>query len=250
MGPLPILYTLNPAHFTYFIFIPLSTLATPSKRKTPADGVRIQPVKQNSRLTKKQIRCTRIKLLIDIPFSFLLIVFLSPILLLLFLINLFASKGHPLFFQVRCGRNEKPFHIVKFRTMKLDVPSYVTSEELGDSAEYFGFGHVLKKSHLDELPQLFNILLGQMAFVGPRPGLFNDTPLIEYRKENGTIGLRPGLTGLAQIAADDQGPLSQKEKSIVDKRYMENMSIWLDVKIFFLTFSKVFRNITRKRKWG
>ncbi len=191
-----------------------------------------------------------VKRLLDIFFSLVFFVVCLPIMLLLLIINAFASGGHPLFVQLRSGRNDKPFRIVKFRTMKTSVPSYMTSEELGvDPSYYFRFGFFLKRSHLDELPQLWNILIGQMSFVGPRPGLTTQTDLIGYRKDNGSIALVPGLTGLAQVSVGNDGPLSQYDKSVKDKEYLDHISFLFDLKIFFMTFGKVFGNMkARKNK--
>ncbi len=206
-----------------------------------------EKTKENA--VKKHPIYSFIKRLLDIVFSFVFSLVFSPILLLVLIINAFASKGHPLFIQLRSGRNDKSFKIIKFRTMKLDVPNYVTSEELEETRDmYFKFGYLLKKSHLDELPQLFNIFVGQMSFVGPRPGLTTQTDLIEYRKENGSISLRPGLTGLAQITVDNNGPLTQKEKSVKDKEYLDNFGFLMDAKIFFGTFAKVFGNLRVNKK--
>ena len=132
----------------------------------------------------------------------------------------------------------------------MEVPSYVTSEELGTSNElYFKFGFFLKRTHLDELPQLFNILIGQMSFVGPRPGLTTQTDLIGYRKANGSIELTPGLTGLAQVSVGNEGPLTQLAKSELDKVYLDKVSFLFDLKIIFKTFGQVFGNMkARKRK--
>ena len=192
-----------------------------------------------------------LKRVLDIFFSLLFILVLSPILLIVLILNAFASKGHPLFVQLRSGKNDKPFKIVKFRTMKMEVPSYVTSEELGtDNELYFRFGFFLKRTHLDELPQLFNIFAGQMSFVGPRPGLTTQTDLIEYRKANGSIALTPGLTGLAQVSVGNDGPLTQLAKSELDKVYLDRISLWFDIKIFFKTFGKVFGNMKARKKKG
>lgn len=189
------------------------------------------------------------KRILDLFFSFISIIVFLPFFIVLVVINAFITKGHPLFIQDRSGRNNKPFKIIKFRTMRLSVPNNVPTEELEENeGMYFRFGYILKKSHLDEFPQVWNILLGQMSFVGPRPGLTTQYDLIEYRTENGSISLRPGLTGLAQMAVDNHGPLTQKEKSVKDKEYMDNMSFGLDTKILFKTLSKVFGNLKTRKK--
>lgn len=190
-----------------------------------------------------------VKRILDILLSLLLLLLLLPLLLIILILNAFASKGHPLFIQLRTGKNGKPFRIVKFRTMKLDVPNYVTSEELGNErTHYFKFGYFLKRTHLDELPQLWNIFIGQMSFVGPRPGLTTQEDLNQYRTENGSIALTPGLTGLAQISVTNEGPLSQYEKSVKDKEYLDRISFAFDCAIFFRTFGQVFGNMKAHRK--
>tara|TARA_Y100000589_G_C27088973_1_gene603046 strand:+ start:64 stop:612 length:549 start_codon:yes stop_codon:yes gene_type:complete len=119
-----------------------------------------------------------------------------PILLLLYIIGLFDT-GSPLFFQERVGRNKKPFVLVKFRTMKVNTIS--VASHLADSAAITRFGSFLRKTKLDELPQLWNVLKGEMSLVGPRPGLFNQEQLTAERDKRGVYSVRPGITGLAQV---------------------------------------------------
>lgn len=136
------------------------------------------------------IRC------LDFLFSFLGLVFGLPVLLLLYIIGLFDT-GSPLFFQERVGRNKKPFVLVKFRTMKVNTAS--VASHLADSTAITPFGSFLRKTKLDELPQLWNVLKGEMSLVGPRPGLFNQEELTAERDKFGVYAVRPGITGLAQI---------------------------------------------------
>ena len=119
-----------------------------------------------------------------------------PILLLLYIIGLFDT-GSPLFFQERVGRNKKPFVLVKFRTMKVNTIS--VASHLADSAAITRFGSFLRKTKLDELPQLWNVLKGEMSLVGPRLGLFNQEQLTAERDKRGVYSVRPGITGLAQV---------------------------------------------------
>jgi len=135
--------------------------------------------------------------LFDILFSFFGLVFLSPILALLFFIGIFDT-GSPLFRQERIGRFEKSFILVKFRTMSLDSVS--VASHLADSSKITKFGSFLRKTKLDELPQLWNVLKGDMSLVGPRPGLFNQQELRDERKAYGVFDARPGITGLAQTS--------------------------------------------------
>lgn len=132
----------------------------------------------------------------DCFFSLLGLIIGAPVLFLLYLIGLFDT-GSPLFKQERVGRHKKPFVLIKFRTMKIDTSSVAT--HLADASAITQFGHFLRKSKLDELPQLWNVLKGEMSLVGPRPGLFNQEELIQERAKRGIYAVRPGITGLAQI---------------------------------------------------
>ncbi|MEJ2911429.1 sugar transferase [Pseudoalteromonas sp. C12FD-1] len=124
------------------------------------------------------------------------LVFAFPFLILLFIIGLFDT-GSPLFMQERVGRNKKPFTLVKFRTMTVDTAS--VASHLASSASITRFGGFLRKTKLDELPQLWNVLKGEMSLVGPRPGLFNQEELTQARDAKGIYDVRPGITGLAQV---------------------------------------------------
>lgn len=132
----------------------------------------------------------------DFVFSLLGLVLGLPVLMVLTVIGLFDT-GSPIFRQVRVGRNQKPFTLVKFRTMKMDTASVAT--HLASSASITRFGHFLRKTKLDELPQLWNVLKGEMSLVGPRPGLFDQQELTEERAKRGVFDVRPGITGLAQV---------------------------------------------------
>lgn len=132
----------------------------------------------------------------DIVFSFFGLVFGFPVLLIIYIIGLFDT-GSPLFLQERVGRNQKPFTLVKFRTMKVDTAS--VASHLASSASITKLGGFLRKTKLDELPQLWNVLKGDMSLVGPRPNLYNQEELITARDALGVYKVRPGITGLAQI---------------------------------------------------
>ena len=133
---------------------------------------------------------------LDFIFSLLGLVVGLPILILLTLIGLFDT-GSPIFTQDRVGRNKKPFTLVKFRTMKKDTAS--VASHLASRSSITKFGHFLRKTKLDELPQLWNVLKGEMSLVGPRPGLFNQEELTQARESKGVFNVRPGITGLAQV---------------------------------------------------
>jgi O-antigen biosynthesis protein WbqP len=134
--------------------------------------------------------------ILDFIFSLLGLIFGSPILLIIYLIGLFDT-GSPIFKQKRVGRNKKPFTLVKFRTMSVDTAS--VASHLASTASITKMGGFLRKTKLDELPQLWNVLKGEMSLVGPRPGLFNQDELTRVREYEGIFLVRPGITGLAQI---------------------------------------------------
>lgn len=134
--------------------------------------------------------------LLDFTFAFLGLLFLWPFLLVILVIGLFDT-GSPLFLQTRVGRHQRPFTLIKFRTMSVDTKSVAT--HLASSSSITPLGGFLRKTKLDELPQLINVLLGQMSLVGPRPNLPNQEELIDEREALGVYQVRPGITGLAQV---------------------------------------------------
>lgn len=170
----------------------------------------------------------------DLLFSVVLITLLSPVLLAITLIIKLGSKGPVIFKQCRIGRNKKQFNIFKFRTMYTDTPKDVPTHLLESPDRFITpIGKFLRKSSLDELPQLFNILIGDMSFVGPRPPLYNQYDLISLRDEAGVNEVTPGITGWAQVNGRDELPIPVKVQ--YDKYYVENISLWLDIKIVFMT---------------
>ena len=179
------------------------------------------------------------KRLFDLCLALLALVFLLlPILVVALMVRL-TSTGPILYFSDRVGRYNRIFKMPKFRTMKLDTPAVAT--HLLSNPEQFltPIGSFLRKSSLDELPQLWSILKGDMSFVGPRPALFNQDDLIALRKQYGVDKLLPGLTGWAQINGRDELPIPEKVK--LDVEYMQNQSVFFDLKIIFLTVLKVVR---------
>ena len=182
-----------------------------------------------------------LKRVIDIVISGLAIVVLSPVLLLIAIAIKLDSKGPVLFKQKRVGKNKSHFMIYKFRSMYVDAPSDMPTHLLKDpTAMITKVGAFLRKTSLDELPQLFNIFKGEMAIVGPRPALWNQYDLIEERDKYGANNIRPGLTGWAQINGRDE--LEIDEKSKLDGYYVKNMSLGLDIKCFLGTFLSVARS--------
>lgn len=168
--------------------------------------------------------------LFDFLFSFFGILFLLPIMLVLYIIGLFDT-GSPIFKQERVGKNKKPFTLYKFRTMNVTAQSVAT--HLANTAEITKFGSFLRKSKLDELPQLFNVLFGDMSLVGPRPNLFNQTELIEERDSRGVYKVVPGITGLAQINEIDMS--TPKELAIKDAEMIKSLTIVDYFKYIFAT---------------
>ena len=171
--------------------------------------------------------------------SFSLILLLSPLLLILSFI-IFFDDGLTIFFkQKRVGINNKEFFLYKFRTMKKRTPNIATHLLQNSNSFYTGSGPFLRKYSLDEIPQLYNILRGDMKFIGPRPALFNQSNLIALRTRLGIQELYPGITGWAQINGRDN--LTYKEKVSMDRFYLINRSFTLNIKILLLTFYKVLK---------
>ena len=164
------------------------------------------------------------------------LLFMLPFLLATVLVRL-TSVGPILYWSNRVGRDNKLFKMPKFRTMRADTPA-VATHLLPDPQQFLTpVGSFLRKTSLDELPQLWSIFKGDMSFVGPRPALFNQDDLIELRTQYGVDKLLPGLTGWAQINGRDELPIPEKVRLDVD--YMQNQSLFFDLKILFLTIIKV-----------
>ncbi|EGP5084241.1 sugar transferase [Enterococcus faecium] len=178
---------------------------------------------------------------IDLLLSLAGIIVLSPILLILCLAIKIDSKGPVIFKQKRVGKNKTHFYIYKFRTMKVDTPKE-TPTHLLSNPDFFitRVGKFLRKTSLDELPQLFNILKGDMAVIGPRPALWNQYDLIEERDKYHANDIRPGLTGLAQISGRDE--LEIEYKARLDGQYTSNITPLMDLKCFFGTIISVFKS--------
>lgn len=166
----------------------------------------------------------------DFLFSFVGLLFLWPVGLILYIIGLFDT-GKPIFVQQRVGRNKKPFNLIKFRTMKVDTKS--VASHLANQASITKFGGFLRKTKLDELPQLINVLKGDMSLVGPRPNLFNQAELIEERDKRGVYNVTPGITGLAQINEIDMS--TPKKLAEVDAEMIESLTVGRYFKYIFAT---------------
>ncbi|MBK3506417.1 MULTISPECIES: sugar transferase [Pseudomonas] len=169
---------------------------------------------------------------------FALLILLIPILLVTVAVKL-TSKGPALYWSDRVGVNNVLFRMPKFRSMRIGTPAVATHLLLDPSKYLTPIGNFLRKSSLDELPQLWSIIAGDMSFVGPRPALFNQADLIELRTEQGVHLIRPGLTGWAQVNGRDELPIPVKVG--YDAFYAKNMSVLFDLKILFLTALKVIK---------
>lgn len=166
----------------------------------------------------------------DFVFSLLGLVLGFPVLLGFTIIGLFDT-GSPIFRQVRVGRHQKPFTLVKFRTMKVDTASVAT--HLASSASITRFGRFLRKTKLDELPQLWNVLKGEMSLVGPRPGLFNQEELTAERAKRGVFDVRPGITGLAQVYEIDMSTPALLAET--DQKMIQSLTVMDYFKYIFMT---------------
>ena len=148
-----------------------------------------------------------------------------------------TSKGSVLYWSDRIGRNNEIFKMPKFRSMRIDTPAVATHLLDNPDAYLSPIGGFLRRSSLDEIPQLFSVLKGDMSFVGPRPALYNQDDLIALRTENGVDKLLPGITGWAQVNGRDE--LSIPDKVALDVEYLKRQSFWFDMKILWMTFLKV-----------
>lgn len=181
-----------------------------------------------------------IKRLLDITISGVGIVITAPFLGAIALIIKITSKGPVLFKQQRYGRHQKPFVCYKFRSMYITAPKDMPTWKLENPEEHITpVGKFLRKTSLDELPQLFNIFKGEMSLIGPRPVVLKEKKLIEAREKVGANDVRPGLTGWAQINGRDL--VGIKEKAELDGRYVKRMSLFVDFKVFFKTILYVLK---------
>jgi O-antigen biosynthesis protein WbqP len=177
------------------------------------------------------------KRLFDVMLAlFLAVLLLAPMMFIAAIIKL-TSKGPALYWSKRVGRDNKIFKMPKFRSMRLDTPA-VATHLLNDPGQYLTpIGKFLRRTSLDELPQLWSIIKGDMSFVGPRPALFNQDDLIALRTDSGIHRLPPGLTGWAQVNGRDELPIPQKVR--LDEEYLQRKSFGFDLYVIWLTFLKV-----------
>lgn len=182
-----------------------------------------------------------LKRVLDFILSLVGLVILSPVLLIIALIIKLTSPGPVFFKQKRVGKNKTYFNILKFRTMRTDTPKDTPTHLLANPDQYItSIGKVLRKTSLDELPQIINILKGDMSIIGPRPALWNQYDLIEERDRYGANDILPGLTGWAQINGRDELEIDVKAR--LDGEYVERMSFLFDCKCFFGTITSVLKH--------
>lgn len=182
-----------------------------------------------------------IKRLLDVAISLVSLIVLSPVFLLVAIAIKLDSKGPVIFKQKRYGQNKVLFDIYKFRTMRTDAPKDVPTNDLRGAKNFITpLGKFLRKTSLDELPQLWNILKGDMSLIGPRPALWNQYDLMELRDQYGASSIRPGLSGWAQVNGRDYLSRDLEKKARRDAEYANNITFAFDLKCFLLTIVKVF----------
>lgn len=180
-----------------------------------------------------------IKRIIDIFCSLVGLILFSPVFIVTAILIRIESKGDVIFKQLRVGKNGKTFYIYKFRSMKIDTPTMATNDMKNPEMYITKVGKFIRKTSIDELPQLINILMGDMSIVGPRPVIDKETDLINLRKQNKIDVILPGITGWAQINGRDN--LGNEEKVKYDKEYLEKRSIKFDLYIMCMTVLKVLK---------
>lgn len=182
----------------------------------------------------------KVKRLVDIILSFLGLVILSPVFLILIIAIKLDSRGPVLFKQKRVGIHKSHFNILKFRTMRIDTPSDMPTHLLENPDQWITkVGKFMRKTSLDELPQIWNIFIGEMSIIGPRPALWNQYDLIAERDKYGANDIPAGLTGWAQINGRDE--ISIEDKSKLDGEYVRRRSVWFDLICFIGTFTAVLK---------
>ncbi len=183
----------------------------------------------------------RFKRFYDFVFALLGIMILPPLFFLFVILIKIDSKGPIIFKQKRVGKDKKYFYIYKFRTMKINTPKNTPTHMLEDPKQWITrMGKVMRKTSLDELPQFFNILRGDMSFVGPRPALWNQYDLIEERDKYNVHRVLPGITGWAQVSGRDELVILEKAK--LDGEYLNHLNLWTDIKLVVKTFIIVFKS--------
>ncbi len=180
------------------------------------------------------------KRVLDIVFSAVLLAALLPLMLVLTLVAAYDSSGSPFFVQTRMGRYGKPFRMIKFRTMSKSAPENLATYEFKNADDFISpIGHFFRKYSLDELPQLWNVLVGEMSFIGPRPVVLTEEELLSLRALHGAHEVRPGITGFAQVRGRDNLPIVQK--AFLDGYYARHATFAMDLKVLWRTVLYVLR---------
>jgi len=203
------------------------------------DNLSVIEVKMANHAPNSQLIAELIKRAIDSLLAILAFGIFSPTMVFIAIIVLLTSHGPAIYWSDRVGQRNRIFKMPKFRTMRIDTPAVATHLLADPEKALTPIGSFLRRSSLDELPQLWSILKGDMSFVGPRPALFNQYDLIELRSECGVDALVPGLTGWAQVNGRDA--LSIEDKVQFDLQYLRRRSFLMDMKILYMTFVKVIR---------
>lgn len=184
-----------------------------------------------------------VKVIVDFLIALIAILLLSPIFIVTAIAIKIDSKGPVFFCQERVGKKGKTFKCIKFRSMSVDANHNVAGYEYAEVNAYITkVGAVIRKLSIDELPQLFNVLTGKMSLIGYRPSQANETELNEAREGYNMYQIRPGISGWAQVNGRDQLAAIPKKKAEFDRYYLEHISLWLDIKILFMTIGKVFKH--------
>lgn len=196
------------------------------------------PTNKEERLSSGQLYQMKVKRGLDLVFAVLLVICLSPIMLGLAIWIKLDSKGPVLFRQERVGRNGEPFTIYKFRSMSDDAPHQMATSEFDSALSYITrSGRIMRKLSLDELPQLFNVIKGEMSFIGPRPLIAKEEYVLQLRRANGAEDVTPGITGLAQVRGRDE--VTDDQKAAYDGEYAKDLSFKEDCSILFKTVADV-----------
>ena len=180
-----------------------------------------------------------IKRVLDIVCSILGIIVLSPILVIVSILIKLESKGPIIFKQLRAGKGSKPFYIYKFRSMKIETPNIATNDFTDSHVYITRIGKIIRKTSIDEIPQLFNILKGDMSIVGPRPVILEEVDLIELRKSYNIDKILPGITGWAQCPG--RNAIGFTERFKLDVWYVDHCTLWTDLKVIFITIKSVLK---------
>lgn len=196
------------------------------------------PTNKEERLSSGQLYQMKVKRDLDLLFAVLLVICLSPIMLGLAIWIKLDSKGPVLFRQERVGRNGEPFTIYKFRSMSDNAPHQMATSEFDSALSYITrSGRIMRKLSLDELPQLFNVIKGEMSFIGPRPLIAKEEYVLQLRRANGAEDVTPGITGLAQVRGRDE--VTDDQKAAYDGEYAKDLSFKEDCSILFKTVADV-----------